>query len=972
MGCQNYDDQFSALETQINALASTVAGLSQVQSDLASLAGTVNSLSSTVNGLGDTIDTAVADGLADIQSDIAEIEAAVENVASADALADVANAVEETETAVNDLLTSSNFYDKDLIVFNEATLDFARNLGDKLAIVNGGVSIYVTEEMGVIDTDADGTSDVQDVLDAIGTVTGSFSYFAKNSKTASVNFNSIDGTGDIEVTQPGDYSFTSLTSAGDITLGDNYSTKVAVVNLEVLTSVTDIKTAALTYVAGTATAAAAVTVGTVSQADGISFSKATNIHLTALPRYPGSQLTLTADDEESTILIDALGSVDAAGEESSLDINITGSSVLNFANITNGDVTATSIGTVTGGADHDGNVTLTKVANAVLPGMSGTLTVADTTELSTLHVIGGLAQRKAGATADTTYPAVNLTGQTALTSVILEGDLGAVTLSGNGNLVSVNFTANADAVVVNNNGDLEDLDLAGKAHSISVTNNLDLIDLDITTELKTAKGNTSAAKTTGSLTISGNAKLASVDSAFDPINTLTITNNDDLETINFAGTDSVGAATDKATVLIGGSAADANALIATAVQDDYEATAPTAPAVGSGSISNESGINTLSGWLTKAVAAATSVKVYLDQIETYTSQAAPGGTDTEINDITWADVANNAKLVIVDIVPASYSGAITGVKGKIAVELAVTGGTTEIKLVHTNPANSVNTTIIDTTATPLVNTTAAALNSNPELAVNEIITTAAKAAATAVGVTLNAYVGGGSDQTIELFSTNASNLVETSIAGAGTGSDTVLGADDVIGLTIAGLTGTATVAGTATNTTAGLAAIAVSLTAAWNAVATSTNTLYELDPHTTSGTIKVSAKAGSGSRADGGTIAVVVGTGASTATTPVLGYKIGYDRGASDNLTQSKKVIVTVMTNNPGTDPHTIGAAAISFGSTTNSTLLTNGTTYTSAPSFEVYSAQALSDTVSAVTAFTGTKNAGTGVNKNYLGWLGS
>ena len=34
VGCQNYDDQFSALETQINALASTVAGLSQVQSDL--------------------------------------------------------------------------------------------------------------------------------------------------------------------------------------------------------------------------------------------------------------------------------------------------------------------------------------------------------------------------------------------------------------------------------------------------------------------------------------------------------------------------------------------------------------------------------------------------------------------------------------------------------------------------------------------------------------------------------------------------------------------------------------------------------------------------------------------------------------------------------------------------------------------------------------------------------------------------
>jgi hypothetical protein len=36
VGCQNYDDQFDNLESQISALASTVAGLSQVQSDLSS------------------------------------------------------------------------------------------------------------------------------------------------------------------------------------------------------------------------------------------------------------------------------------------------------------------------------------------------------------------------------------------------------------------------------------------------------------------------------------------------------------------------------------------------------------------------------------------------------------------------------------------------------------------------------------------------------------------------------------------------------------------------------------------------------------------------------------------------------------------------------------------------------------------------------------------------------------------------
>ena len=63
VGCQNYDDQFDALESQINALASTVAGLSQVQSDLASLSATVGSLQ---GALQSGIDAALADGLADM------------------------------------------------------------------------------------------------------------------------------------------------------------------------------------------------------------------------------------------------------------------------------------------------------------------------------------------------------------------------------------------------------------------------------------------------------------------------------------------------------------------------------------------------------------------------------------------------------------------------------------------------------------------------------------------------------------------------------------------------------------------------------------------------------------------------------------------------------------------------------------------------------------------------------------------
>ena len=44
VSCQNYDDQFDDLNSQITALASQVAGLSKVQSDLTALQGTVSIL----------------------------------------------------------------------------------------------------------------------------------------------------------------------------------------------------------------------------------------------------------------------------------------------------------------------------------------------------------------------------------------------------------------------------------------------------------------------------------------------------------------------------------------------------------------------------------------------------------------------------------------------------------------------------------------------------------------------------------------------------------------------------------------------------------------------------------------------------------------------------------------------------------------------------------------------------------------
>ena len=183
VGCQNYDDQFSALETQINALASTVAGLSQVQSDLSSLSGTVASLASTVNGLGSQIDTAVADGLSDIQADITAIEAAVADVASSEEVAALQTAVDDSQVDLDELLANSSVFTGNVTINSVATLAAFKAMGSTLAIVNGNVTITVSTEMS--------QADVQTVVDQMLTITGDFSYTSSAATIAETKFTNL-------------------------------------------------------------------------------------------------------------------------------------------------------------------------------------------------------------------------------------------------------------------------------------------------------------------------------------------------------------------------------------------------------------------------------------------------------------------------------------------------------------------------------------------------------------------------------------------------------------------------------------------------------------------------------------------------------------------------------------------------------------------------------------------------------------
>ena len=915
VGCQNYDDQFTNLESQISALASTVAGLSQVQSDLSSLAGTVGSLTSTVSNLGSTIDTAVADGLADIQADITAIEAAVADVASSEEVSDLSDQVASSQEDLDELLTSSNFFSGDLTINSVSTLAFAQTLGEKLAIINGDVTIALSPTM-------DATI-AQEVVDNIGTVVGDFDFSATTSAVTALTFDNISGTGDLSVDQAGPYSFAGLTSAGAITLGTSSAAKVTVVNLEALTTVTSIQTGTATHT--------------------ISFAKATNIHLTALTRY-GASLTLLGDDD-STILIDNLTSTDVNGLESSLALSITGATSVDFSKITQGSITAVDVATVTGGADFDGNISLTNVTKAVIPNYTGTLTVNDTDELEYLHVIGALPTRTVAAT---TYPVLDTTGQTALSTLIVDGTLGDVTISGNTDLETLTFTANVDALTITGASNLASAELAGKAKSIDVNTNGDLETLTITTALQTAKINAAAA-TSASLSVTGNTDLEKLTSSYNTLGSLTVTGNAKLAAVDFTGTDAIGTT---ANVAI-----NTNAFEATVV-NSYSASDTTTSDL-TGSVSDESGISTLKPFLLKAIAApgTSGVVVKIDEVEltTFTSATDTDGTESDVLD--WE---------IVNVTAAGVAtGVVTAAKSKIAQEFVVTGGTAKLKLVHTNPANGVVTTIIDMVAGTPINTDASAMNTNPALAViNDILTDNAIATATAVGVTLNAYVGGSSSVDITLYADNDSS---TGVGSAATVSNTVLAADDVVGLTVDGVTGTATISGALGNSVANLTTIAAEMAAAWNAVATATSTLYTV---TSAGAvITVTGIQTAGSRADGGAVAAIVTTGSDTSTIPVLGHKIGFLKGSSDDLTASSNVIVTVESNTAGLDGDIVGAGVTAFTGSVGATALSVTSTYTAASTSDVIVADAFADARIALDADAGTAGAAASTT-NYLPWV--
>jgi len=632
VGCQDYDDQFSALETQISALASTVAGLSQVQSDLASLAGTVGSLASTVNGLGDQIDTAVADGLSDIQSDIDAITTAVADVASSEEVSTLSDAVSSAQDDLTDLLAASSVFTGDVVVNSVNTLDAYLAMGAALNIVNGNVNISVTTAMD--------QTKVQSLVDNILTVVNDFTYVSAASSIAETTFNNLTGVQSLTITQGGGMRFPNLISATKVRLNDNFESTVDVIHFGSLTSVTSFQTNATLHT--------------------IQFTKATELHLTSLLYYPGA--TLTIETDEGAAMPFVLDDIDADGDTltAGLTLTITGPASFSSSQIADGTLDFTDVKSVSL-TDFKGGVTIGGDVESLTSNSLVSLSVDALTKVETIDVTG-VVDPDATKAADKLGPTIDFTSLGDLETVTIAGIAADVTLKTNNNLASATISADVSgAILIDGNSDLTSVTVTGAtAYALDVNNNADLAAL--TVDLTWGNDNVLTV-VDGDLDVTDNTSLETLTVSSDNLENLEVTGNTSLASLDFTGVTKVGATGTPVVNIYN------NDLVATKTTDLNDGTTDIADGKTGdlGSITSTSGMSTLKLYLTDVAGATTpAAAVYWDKVESAVD--SEGTTDSEDTDVSYssATAQNATTILLLTAGSGDGSGAASAIRAKRA------------------------------------------------------------------------------------------------------------------------------------------------------------------------------------------------------------------------------------------------------------------------------------------------------------------
>lgn len=837
VGCQNYDDQFDQLESQINALASTVAGLSAVQSDLASLSAQVNSLSGAVDA---AVDAALAGGLADIEAAIETLNAAAEAASSNSDIGAIAEDVDQVQSDLAELLAQSSVFQGDVVVSTPAMLQAYWEMGSAVAIVNGYVDIDVTSEMDI--------TKVQDLVNEILVTTEDYAYTAGTGVDTEVTFSNLAGTRSLTLDQEGGYMLEALESATIVSLDDDSS--VDVVHLGSLTSVTSLSDG--------------------SGAGTFTFSKATELHLTTLPRYTATGGLSVGVDEGGVIAMGELTDLDAAGEDYKLILSIDGPDTVSISKIS-GDKT-------------NSKITLSNVINATLTGYDGEVVIGDDVQnfssdnlvdvtingndLVTFTATGALNGNST--TADTAGPALTLSSQGDLETVTLDGTYTTVDIASNGNLVSVTIggtVTGAGGVDINTNSDLTTVDVSDLT--------TDLVDIDgnsdleaLTLDFTTAAGEATTQE--GTIIVNNNESLETLSIGANNIDNLTVTNNADLTEIEGASLTAIGAVGTPSVTITDN---DFNASESNDEDDEF---------------TTDSGMDTLKVYLTAVAADADSnADVKFDTVDSVVNasgvETASDAVDQYILTLTAKDVTTAAEGEVL----ASYAYIVTPGASNFGIEINTTIVTTDINsATSNNPAATID------------------LDSNSTLALAQIAAAATITRAASVDIDLSAHLGASPTLDITFYSsvnttTNGENLSDAAAgarATAGTNVPSGTSTGTFLTIDIGGLTATATFDTSIYAASPG-ASLAKGIADAWNAKYGGggvSNTLSLVDTityATTSNVLNIKAKAGSGRRAHNMAVSLSLTT---SGTTDTADWLIGTSDGSADNKLVGEGIILVL------------------------------------------------------------------------------
>ena len=428
VGCQNYDDQFDELTSQITSLQTAVDGLSGVSSAITTLQTTVAGLATTLGnvstGVGENATT-----LETVSSTLADLLSQLDDVATSSDLDTISSTLAQVQADVRELLEGNSTINQNLTINSEATLLYAETLVSTgtdrpNVIVNGTVTFNTTGFSAEQQTRAN------EIAKKLATVLNNVSI----TSTSTLDFEAMTFV-DADVTLSGGGA--DITELRTIT-GDFQSTEIGAIDYSFLSSVGG----TLRIIAGDAGATnvnsiTSVNFGTASFGTISVGASGTFDHVINAPK---AGMIKTGDSP----VVHVIGT-----SASDIDHNYTGDTALPSLSITGSGTIDILAEKVTGGITIDGVATSVVKANSLTT--TNTFTMPDKVAqlwLQDIKHAGGALNATVVALDDFLYPSSNL--DISATDVDLTGakliySYGTLTHSGKGHITVTDAIA-ADLV----------------------------------------------------------------------------------------------------------------------------------------------------------------------------------------------------------------------------------------------------------------------------------------------------------------------------------------------------------------------------------------------------------------------------------------------------------------------------------------------------------------------------------------------